>query len=75
MKKSYLLENRDIRRIRKMVRILENAIIEIVELKKLVAPKTDPFAPAQTDLIEEAYFIERQLDLFAAEHFDSYPEN
>ena len=75
MKKSYLLENQDIRRIRKMIRLLEKAIVEIVELKKLVAPKTDPFAPGQTDLIEETHFIEQQLNLFAAEHFDSYQEN
>ena len=75
MKKSYLLENQDIRRIRKMIRLLEKAIVEIVELKKLVAPKIDPFAPGQTDLIEETHFIEQQLDLFTAEHFDSYQNN
>lgn len=75
MKKSYLMENQDIRRIRKMVRLLEKAIVEIIELKKLVAPKTDPFAPAQTDLIEETHFIEQQLDFFAREHFESYQDS
>jgi hypothetical protein len=63
MKKSYLLENSDIQRIRKMVRLIEKAVAEIIILKELRVPETDPFAPAQSDLIEESHFVEQQLDL------------
>ncbi len=63
MKNIYLLDARDLKRLRHMARLLERAITEIVELKKLVPPSTDPFAPAQSDLIEEAHFVEQQLDL------------
>ena len=69
IKNSYVLDIGDIRRLRHMIRLLEKAVVEIVLLKKLDPPATDPFAPAQTDLIEEAYFIDQQLDLleYAAE--------
>ncbi|NJL26305.1 MAG: hypothetical protein HC902_14930 [Calothrix sp. SM1_5_4] len=66
---SYVLDVADIRRLRHMIRLLEKAVVEIVFLKKLAPPDTDPYAPAQTDLIEEACFIDQQLDLleYAAE--------
>lgn len=69
IKNSYVLDAADIRRLRRMIRLLEKAVVEIVLLKRLVPPDTDPYAPAQTDLIEEASFIEHQLDLleYAAE--------
>lgn len=69
IKNSYVLDVADIRRLRHMIRLLEKAVVEIVLLKKLAPPDTDPYAPAQTDLIEEAYLINQQLDLleYAAE--------
>lgn len=69
VKSSYVLDVADIRRLRHMVRLLEKAVVEIVLLKKLAPPETDPYAPAQSDLIEEADFIGKQLDLleYAAE--------
>jgi hypothetical protein len=69
VKSQYVLDIHDIRRLRHMIRLLEKAIVEIVLLKKLTPPAIDPFAPAQTDLIEETHFIEQQLDLleYAAE--------
>ena len=63
VKSTYVLDINDIRRLRHMLKLLEKAVIEIVLLKKLEPPLTDPFAPAQTDLIEETHFIDQQLDL------------
>lgn len=73
MKNTYLLDTRDIRRIRHMAQLLEKAVVEIIALKQLKIPETNPFAPMQTDLIEETHFIEQQLDLleYAA---DRYPQ-
>ncbi len=71
MKKSYHLNNRDIRRLRHMVRLVERAIVEIVKLKEFIPPETYPFAPAQTDVIEESFFVEQQLNLFMTENQNS----
>jgi len=75
VKSTYVLDINDIRRLRHMLKLLEKAVVEIVLLKKLEAPPTNPFAPAQTDLIEETHFIEQQLDLleYAAEKADEIP--
>ncbi len=71
MKKSYHLNSRDIRRLRHMVRLVEKAVVEIVKLKEFIPPETYPFAPAQTDVIEETYFVEQQLKLFINENQNS----
>lgn len=63
IKNTFCLDISDVRRLRHMIRLLEKAVVEIVLLKKLQPPTTDPYAPAQTDLIEETHFIEQQLDL------------
>jgi len=75
VKSTYVLDINDIRRLRHMIKLLEKAVVEIVLLKKLEAQPTNPFAPAQTDLIEETHFIEQQLDLleYAAEKADEIP--
>ncbi len=64
MKKIYLLEKEDFRKIRKMLRLVEKAIVEIIKLKEIKKPNLDPFPPAQTDVIEETWFVEQQLSLF-----------
>ena len=71
MKKNYLIEPSDIKRIRKMIRLIEKAVVEIILLKELRPPETNNFAPAQTDVIEESYFVERQLELFQYAKNDS----
>ena len=64
MQNLYLLDKQDIKRIREMVDLLEKAVQEIIELKQITTVKTDPYAAAQSDLIEEESFIEQQLDFF-----------
>jgi hypothetical protein len=68
MKKSYHLDSRDIKRLRHMVRLVEKAVVEIVKLKEFIPPETYPFAPAQTDVIEETHFVEQQLNLFRTDN-------
>lgn len=62
----YLLTNADIRKVRKFTRLLERAIIEIIELKKVrtiddVARNYYP--PGESDFTEEKSFLEYQLKL------------
>ena len=68
--KQYLLNGKDVRKIKRMVRLLDKALAEIVQLKALRDPDEPfPHPPAQSDLIEESWFVEQQLSLI--EHIPS----
>jgi hypothetical protein len=45
-------------------KLLDNAITEFIQAKKLKTEKLDPHGPAQSDLIEEEWFAQKQLNLF-----------
>lgn len=59
----FLLTPREIKRMRKLVRHLERALRELIELKRITTfdDLRESFPPHESDLIEEASFIERQL--------------
>ena len=64
MRKQYLIDHKDLRRIRKMIKLVDSAINEIIAIKKLKTEKPDTLGPAQTDLIEEEWFAHQQINLF-----------
>ncbi len=68
-KKLYLLTPKDIRKIRSLVKILEKAIVELAELKRITTFDDDRrfYTPHESDLIEEQYFLEKQLEFFPSE--------
>jgi len=61
-KKLYLLTPTEIKRIRKLVRHLERALQELVEMKRITTfdDLRESFPPCESDLIEESSF-ENQL--------------
>lgn len=48
MKNVYLVDTRDLKRIRHMARLLKRAVVEIIELKKLIPPSTEPHTAPTT---------------------------
>lgn len=64
MKPQYLIDTGDLKRLRKMIKLLDSAITEIIQAKKLKTEKLDPHGPAQSDLIEEEWFARQQLTFF-----------
>ncbi len=64
-KNLYLMTPADIKRLRKLVRVLEKAIAELVELKRITTfdDQRNYHPPFESDLIEEQSFIEYQLEL------------
>jgi hypothetical protein len=64
LKNLYLLTPDDLKRIRKLVRHLDRALRELVELKRITTfdDLRESFPPHESDLIEEASFIEHQLE-------------
>jgi hypothetical protein len=66
MKNIYLLNQADLKKMRKLTRLLACAIIELIELKKVTTPGDvgrEYYPPAESDLIEERSFLEYQLKL------------
>jgi hypothetical protein len=63
IKNLFLLTSSDIRRIRKLVRHLDRALRELVELKRVTTfdDERDFYPSHESDLIEQASFIEHQL--------------
>lgn len=67
LKNLYLLTHADLKKMRKFVRLLESAVVEIAELKRVTTFESDrreSFPPAESDLIEERSFINNQFELF-----------
>ncbi len=62
-KNLFLLTPLDIRRMQKLVRHLESAIAEIIELKRITTfdDQRRHYSPAESDLIEEVSFFEQQI--------------
>lgn len=56
MKKQYLINTDDLKRLRKMIKILDRAIMEIIQIKQLKTEIADNYGPAQSDLVEEEGF-------------------
>jgi hypothetical protein len=69
-KNLYLLTPKDLRKIRNLVRILEKAITEIAELNRITTfdDQRRSYQPHESDLIEEQYFLEKQLEFFSREN-------
>lgn len=70
LKNLYLLTPADIRKIRQLAGTFEKALIELTRLRRITTLDDDrehhpPFA---SDLIEEASFIEYQLDFFSTQN-------
>lgn len=63
LKNLYLLTPADLKRMRKLVRILDRALAELVELKRITTfdDQRPSYPPHESDLAEEASFIEQQL--------------
>ena len=64
MKKQYLIDNKDLRRIKQMIKLVDRAIIEIIAIKELKTEKPDTLGSGQSDLIEEEWFARQQMNLF-----------
>ncbi len=58
----FLLSPREIKRMRKLVRHFERALQELIELKRITTfdDLRESYPPHESDLIEEASFVERQ---------------
>jgi hypothetical protein len=65
-KNLHLLAQEDIRKIKKLVRILEKALVELVELKRVTTfdDERNHYTPHASDLIEEQSYLEYQLEFF-----------
>lgn len=63
LKNLYLLTPADLKRMRRLVRTLDRALIELIELKRVTTfdDERPSCPPHESDLIEEASFIEHQL--------------
>jgi len=63
LKNLYLLTPSDLKRLRRLVRHLDKALAELIELKRITTFDADreSFPPHESDLIEETSFIEHQL--------------
>lgn len=63
LKNLFLLTPADLKRMRKLVRHLDRALRELVELKRVTTfdDLRQSFPPHEADLIEESSFIEHQL--------------
>lgn len=64
IKNLFLLTPADIKRIRKLVRHLDRALSELIELKRITTfdDQRELYPPHESDLLEELSFIERQLE-------------
>jgi len=72
MKKLFLLSPDDIRRMRKLIHHLDRALCELIELKRVTTfdDQRQHYTPGECDLIEDASFIENQLEF----HFKNNPD-
>jgi hypothetical protein len=63
LKSLFLLTPADLKRMRKLIRHLDRALRELVELKRITTfdDLRESFPPHESDLIEESSFIEHQL--------------
>ena len=63
LKTLYLLSPADLKRMRKLVRLLDRALAELVVQKRITTFDDDrrSYPPCESDLIEEASFIDYQL--------------
>lgn len=61
-KNLFLLTSADIKRVRKLVRHLDSAIRELIELKRITTfeDERDFYSAHESDLIEESSFVEYQ---------------
>ena len=64
MKKLFLLTPADIKHMQKLVRHLDRALCELVEIKRITTfdDQRRHYTPGECDLLEEASFIEHQLE-------------
>jgi hypothetical protein len=63
MKNLFLLTSQDLKRIRKLTRHLDRALQELIQIKRITTfdDLRESYPPHQSDLAEEASFIEQQL--------------
>ena len=64
LKNLYLLTPADLKKMRRLIRHLDKALAELCELKRVVTfdQRPNPYPPHESDFIEEASFIEHQLN-------------
>lgn len=70
MKNIYILSNTDIKKLKQLTRILEKALVELIELRRVTNFDDNVrnyYPPAESDLIEERSFLEYQLNLIPPE--------
>lgn len=62
LKKLFLLTPADLKRLRKLVRRLDDAITELIELKRITTfdDLREHYPPAESDFVEETSFVEYQ---------------
>jgi hypothetical protein len=72
MKKLFLLTPADIKRMRKLVRHLDRALCELVEIKRVTTfdDQRRHYSPGECDLIEESAFVEYQLEFQLKDNSD-----
>jgi hypothetical protein len=63
MQKIYILTPTELKTIKKIVGLLENALIELIRTHQF-KPDLERYPPAHSDLVEEEYFRRNQLKLF-----------
>ncbi|MBK7963285.1 MAG: hypothetical protein IPK04_20120 [Bdellovibrionales bacterium] len=64
MRNQYIIDLKDLKRIRKMLTLAETAIAEIIMVKQIKLAPSNDLGSAQTDLIEAKWQTGYQLNLF-----------